>query len=134
MNVNCTGTFNSIWAVLPQMRERQDGPIVNSNSIAGMRASELGVVAYGDSKFATSVLGRCVALEEGDHGIPVTNIYPDEINTPILDQRPQPVSDERKATLAQPEDLGAVVTLIAKLPPRAHSEELVIKPTVAKFN
>ena len=57
------------------MRERQDGPIVNSNSIAGMRASELGVVAYGDSKFATSVLGRCVALEEGDHGIPVTNIY-----------------------------------------------------------
>ena len=133
MKVNCTGSFNTIWAVLPQMREREDGLIVNINSIAGKRASVLAGVAYSASKFAMTALGRGVALEEGEHGIRVTNIYPGEINTPILDQRPEPVSDERKATLLQPEELGEVVTMIARLPPTAHISELVIKPVRQKY-
>ena len=133
MNINCTGAFNIIWAVLPQMRERQDGLIVNINSIAGKRASVLAGVAYSASKSAMTALGRGVALEEGDNGIRVTNIYPGEINTPILEQRPEPVSDKRKATLLQPEDLGAIVTMIAKLPPTAHISELVIKPIRQKY-
>lgn len=80
-----------------------------------------------------TALSRCVALEEGDHGIRVSNIFPGEINTPILDQRPEPVSDARKATLLQPEDVGAVVALMAKLPPRAHMAEVVLKPTHQSF-
>ena len=38
MTVNATGTYNCMWAVLPQMRERKDGLIVNISSIAGKRA------------------------------------------------------------------------------------------------
>ena len=133
LHINCTGAFNTTWGVLPQMRERQDGLIININSIAGIRASTLGGVAYSASKFAMTALSRCVALEEGDHGIRVSNIFPGEINTAILDQRPEPVSDARKATLLQPEDVGAVVALMAKLPPRAHMAEVVLKPTHQPF-
>ena len=133
MQVNCTGTFNTMWAVLPQMRERKDGLIVNLNSIAGLRASPMAGVGYSASKFAMTALGIGVANEEGDNGIRVTNVYPGEINTSILDQRPEPLSEERKASMLQAEDLGALVALIAKLPPRAHVAELVIKPTIQKY-
>jgi NADP-dependent 3-hydroxy acid dehydrogenase YdfG len=131
--VNATSAFNCIHAVLPQMRERRDGLIVNVSSIAGVRASLLGGVAYSASKFAMSALGMCVGLEEKDHGIRVTNVYPGEVETPILDQRPVPVTAEHRARILQPEDVAALVLAIACLPPRAHVPEIVIKPTTQAF-
>jgi NADP-dependent 3-hydroxy acid dehydrogenase YdfG len=74
-----------------------------------------------------------VANEVAREGVRVTNIYPGEVNTPLLAQRPQPVSDERKAVMLQAEDLGALAVLIAGLPPRAHIPEVVIKPTVQEY-
>lgn len=129
LQVNATGAFNCIHAVLPQMRERRDGLIVNISSIAGLRASLLGGVAYSASKFAMTVLGTCVGLEEKDRGIRVTNVYPGEVETPILDARPQPVSAEHRARILQPEDIASMVVAVACLPPRAHVPDLVIKPT-----
>ncbi len=133
IQVNATGAYNCIRAVLPQMRERRDGLIVNISSIAGLRASLLGGVAYSASKFAMTVLGTCVALEEKDHGIRVTNVYPGEVETPILDNRPVPVTKEHRAKILQPEDIAAVVVTIACLPPRAHVSDVVIKPTTQAF-
>lgn len=129
LKVNVTGAYDCMRAVLPQMRERQDGLIVNINSMAGIRGSVLGGVAYSASKFAMTALGRTVAIEEKDRGIRVTNIYPGEVETPILDNRPVPVSAEHRARILQPEDVAAVVLMIACLPPRAHISDLVIKPT-----
>jgi NADP-dependent 3-hydroxy acid dehydrogenase YdfG len=129
MAINATGAYNCIAAVLPQMRQRQDGLIVNISSISGKRAGELGGVAYCASKFAMTALGTAVGLEEACHGIRVTNIFPGEVDTPILQHRPQPVSAEHRATMLLPDDVAAMVTAIACLPPRAHVPELVIKPT-----
>ena len=39
------------------------------------------------------------------------------------------VSDEHRAKILKPEDVGAAVLMIANLPPRAHIPELTIKPT-----
>jgi NADP-dependent 3-hydroxy acid dehydrogenase YdfG len=74
-----------------------------------------------------------VANEENKNGIRVTNVYPGEVNTPILDNRPTPVSDEHKAAILQPEDVAALVVTIACLPPRAHVAELIIKPTRQEY-
>jgi NADP-dependent 3-hydroxy acid dehydrogenase YdfG len=102
---------------------------VNICSIAGKRASVLGGVAYSASKFAMTALGGTVALEEGRHGIRVTTIFPGEVETPILDRRPVPVSAEHRARILQPADVADAVLMIACLPPRAHVPELIIKPT-----
>jgi NADP-dependent 3-hydroxy acid dehydrogenase YdfG len=133
MTVNASGAYNTIRAVLPQMRQRRDGLIVNISSIAGLRASLLGGVAYSASKFAMTAMGTCVGLEEKDRGIRVTNVYPGEVETPILDARPVPVSAEHRSRILQPEDVAAAVLMIAQLPPRAHVPDLVIKPTTQAF-
>jgi NAD(P)-dependent dehydrogenase (short-subunit alcohol dehydrogenase family) len=126
--VNATGTYYCMYEVLPQMRERRDGLIINICSISGRRAIRLGGAAYCASKFAMSALGTSVGNEDAQNGIRVTNIYPGEVNTPILELRSQPVSEERKAAMLQPDDLGALAVLIACLPPRAHIPEVIIKP------
>lgn len=133
IKVNATGAYNTMRAVLPQMRSRKDGLIINISSIAGLRASILGGVAYSASKFAMTVLGTCVGLEERNNGIRVTNVYPGEVETPILDARPVPVSVEHRARILQPEDIASMVVAVAHLPPRAHVPDLVIKPTTQEF-
>ncbi|QDU40486.1 putative oxidoreductase [Maioricimonas rarisocia] len=133
IQVNATGAYNTMHAVLPQMRERKDGLIINISSIAGVRASLLGGVAYSASKFAMTALGTCVGLEERENGIRVTNVYPGEVETPILDARPNPVSAEHRARILQPDDIASLVVTVAALPPRAHVPDLVIKPTTQEF-
>jgi NAD(P)-dependent dehydrogenase (short-subunit alcohol dehydrogenase family) len=133
MAINASGVYHCMYAVLPQMRERRDGLIVNISSISGKRAAAIGGVAYNASKFAMAALGTSVANEEVPNNIRVTTIYPGEVDTPILEHRPQPVSAERRAKMLLPEDIGDLVVAIAKLPPRAHVPELVIKPTSQEY-
>jgi NADP-dependent 3-hydroxy acid dehydrogenase YdfG len=133
LRVNATGAYNCLMAVLPEMRQRQGGMIINISSIAGKRALTLAGVAYAASKFAMTALGTAVANEVRTDGVRVTNVYPGEVNTPILDHRPKPVSEEHRAAILQPEDVAALVVTIAKLPPRAHVPEVVIKPTFQEW-
>jgi NAD(P)-dependent dehydrogenase (short-subunit alcohol dehydrogenase family) len=133
MRINATGPYNCIHAVLPQMRRRRDGLIINIDSIAGVRASLLGGVAYSASKFALTALSTAVALEEGKNGIRVTNLCPGEVDTPLLRARPNPVSAEHLSKILQPADVAAAALMIACLPPRAHVHELIIKPTWQDF-
>ena len=127
---NLTGAFHLVHAFLPAMRAQGNGLIVQVCSIAGLRASLLGGVGYSASKFGQAALGIGVGLEEGKHGIRSSVIYPGEVNTPILANRPVAVPQERKDAILQPEDVAAAVRFLVELAPRAHVPELVIKPTV----
>lgn len=129
MRINASGAFYCLRAILPHMRQRQDGLVVNVSSIAGKRASLLGGVGYSAAKFAMTALGMTAGLEEAIHNIRITNVYPGEVDTPILEKRPVPVSAEHRAKILKPEDVGAAVVMLACLPPRAHIPELIIKPT-----
>lgn len=133
LQVNATGAFNCIHQVLTGMRQRRDGLIINVCSVAGLRTGPLGGVAYNASKFAMAALGRSIGEEERDNGIRVTTIYPGEVETPILDARPVPVSVEHRARILQPDDLAASVLMVACLPPRARVPELVMIPTSQSF-
>ncbi|WP_164101905.1 SDR family oxidoreductase [Candidatus Laterigemmans baculatus] len=129
MRINATGAYRCMHQVLSSMRERRSGIVVNISSIAGKRASALGGVVYCASKFAMSALSIATANEVKADGVRVTNVYPGEVNTPILDRRPVPVSDAHRESILQPEDVAAVVLTICQLPPRAHVPEVVVKPT-----
>ena len=133
INVNLTGSFNLVHHVLPSMRARQNGVIIQICSISGIRASTLGGAGYSASKFGQSALGICLGREEGKNGIRSTVIYPGEVNTPILDARPVPVAADRRAAILQPEDIAAAVKFVIELHPRARVPELVITPTVDDF-
>jgi len=133
LTINATGVYNAMYAVLPQMRERRDCVIINISSISGKRPAALGGVAYNASKFAVAALGTSVANEEAPNNIRITTIFPGEVDTPILEHRPQPVSTERRAKMLLPEDVADIVVAIARLPARAHVPELVIKPTGQEY-
>jgi NADP-dependent 3-hydroxy acid dehydrogenase YdfG len=133
IRANLDGAFYCIHAVLPQMLQRRDGVIINISSVAGKRANPLGGAAYAASKFGMSALGLCLAAEEKDSGVRVSNIYPGEVNTPILEVRPTPVTAEQRERILQPEDVAAAVLFVATLPPRVSVPELVIKPTAQVY-
>lgn len=130
---NLTGAYNLVHFVLPSMRERRRGLVIQICSVSGLRASVLGGAGYSASKFGQAALGICLAREERERGIRSSVIYPGEVNTPILDARPVPVGPERRQQILQPEDVAAAVRFLAELPARAHVPELVIKPTVDDF-
>jgi NADP-dependent 3-hydroxy acid dehydrogenase YdfG len=129
IRANLDGAFYCIHAVFPQMLERKDGLIINISSIAGKRAGPLGGAGYAAAKFGMSALGICLAAEEKDSGVRVSNIYPGEVDTPILVHRPQPVTEDHRQRILKPEDVAAAVLFVATLPPRVSVPELVIKPT-----
>lgn len=133
MKINATGAYRCMLEVLPAMRSRRDGLIINISSVAGKRAIQLGGIVYCASKFAMTALGTAVSNEVREEGVRITNVYPGEVNTPILDNRPTPVSQEHKDVILQPEDIASLIVAICKLPPRANVPEIVIKPTIQQW-
>ena len=133
LKVNLTGAYDTLRLALNRMRPRKDGLVVMINSVSGKRSNPLGGVAYNASKFGMTGLGSCVAEEERENGIRITNVFPGEVNTPILDQRPVPPSVEHRAGILQPQDIAEAVMMLARLHPRAHIPELVIKPTSQSY-
>jgi NADP-dependent 3-hydroxy acid dehydrogenase YdfG len=133
IRTNLDGAFYCTNAVLPQMLERKDGVIVNVVSVAGKRANPLGGAAYVAAKFGMGALGLVLAAEEKDSGVRVSNIYPGEIDTPILAARPKPVTEEQRALILKPEDAAEAILFVTGLPPRVSVPELVIKPTAQLY-
>ncbi len=128
LGINATGAYNCLHASLPTMKAQADGIIFNISSVAGKRAIALGGVAYAASKFAMTALGTTVANEVAPDGIRVVNIYPGEVNTPILDNRPVAITEEHRQRILQPEDVASLVLSLAQLPKHVHVPEVVIKP------
>src|SRR5207244_2694083 len=93
------------------------------------QSGDIDILVDNAAKFGMSALGICVGAEEKDNGIRVCNIYPGEIDTPILEHRPTPVSDAQRKQILRAEDVADAVMFVAALPARASVPELVIKPT-----
>ena len=124
LGTNLHGAYYCVQAFLPQMRARQTGTIVNINSDVGKAARDLAGAAYVSSKFALRGLTQQINAEERGHGVRACSICPRDINTPLLDKRPQPPAPVVRARTLQPEDLAACVWLVATLPPRVVLDEI----------
>ncbi len=78
--INLFGALRMIQAVLPAMRARKAGHIVNVTSVSG-HAPWAGTGIYGASKYALECLGQTLAQEVAPLGIGVTNVAPGGLRT-----------------------------------------------------
>ncbi len=109
MEVNLTGTLVPILAVLPGMRDRGRGAIINvSSGVGNMARKRWG--AYAVSKWGVEALSRNLALEEEEAGIRVNIVDPGRLRT---DMRREAYPDEDPMKPAPPEDAVPVFLWLA---------------------
>jgi len=129
VGINLNGLFYCCHAVIPGMRSRKDGLIINISSWAGRYASPLTGPAYNATKRAVIAVTESINIEECRNGIRATSILPGEVATPIMEKRPVPPAPQDRARMAQPEDLGRAILFVAAMPARTCVNELIIAPT-----
>jgi NADP-dependent 3-hydroxy acid dehydrogenase YdfG len=131
LNLNLTSIFQSIQAILPSMRTRRRGTIINVISIAG-RQVFAGWGAYCTSKFGLMGLTKTLAAEERAHGIRVVALCPGAVNTSLWDTKTVQADFDRSAMLS-PESVAASILHTVVLPEQAVVEELVLMPNIGTF-
>jgi NAD(P)-dependent dehydrogenase (short-subunit alcohol dehydrogenase family) len=120
MDANFTGTVRCVKQVLPSMRERGTGCIVNISSVAG-RFAQPSMGAYVASKYAVEGFSEVLAQEVAPYGIRVAIIEPGTINTPIFAK----AGDPRPDTTAYPMFYERTFAYFAKTLLTAPGPELV---------
>ena len=129
ISANLQGSLNTIAAVLPSMRERKGGLIINISSWAGRFSHLLTGPAYNAAKHGVVAMTLTLNMEECVNGIRACVICPGEVATPILRHRPKPPSAAEMARMLQAEDLGRTIRFVAEMPPRVCINEILISPT-----
>jgi NAD(P)-dependent dehydrogenase (short-subunit alcohol dehydrogenase family) len=84
MAINLRGPFLTSRAVLPKMRDRESGHIINISSESGLEYYQ-GNGAYGVSKHALNALGEFIQRENQDYGIRVDTICPGMVITEMTE-------------------------------------------------
>lgn len=117
--VDLTGPFKLARAVIPHMRRRQFGRIINISSLAGQRTGFMSGAPYTAAKSGLLGFTRHLAVEVGGAGITVNAIMPGGTMTPPLKKK-YPVEvhkalDEGNPTgrLNRPEDIGEAAVFLA---------------------
>lgn len=129
---NLIGTIFCTQAVVPVMLEARRGTIINVSSLAGIAPGPLGGMAYGAAKAGVINFTEYLQDELKNTGIRASVVMPGEVDTPILNLRPIPPSEEARSTMVTVGDAAEAITLIARLPERTAIPHLSIRPTVQR--
>ncbi len=129
VDINLNGAFNCISTVLPGMRARQQGTIINVSSWAGFYLTRLTGPAYSASKRAMIAMTESLNMEECRNGIRACVISPGEVATEILKTRAARPSEEDMQRMLQAEDLAKTIRFVCELPPTAAIHQIVMAPT-----
>jgi 3alpha(or 20beta)-hydroxysteroid dehydrogenase len=112
LDINLTGVFLGIRAVVPAMKKAGHGSIVNISSIEGM-AGTIACHGYTATKFAVRGLTKSTALELGQFGIRVNSIHPGLVKTPMADWVPEDIFQSALGRIAQPKEISNLVVYLA---------------------
>jgi 3-oxoacyl-[acyl-carrier protein] reductase len=105
VDVNLTGAFLCARAVIPGMKARGRGRIVNIASISGTLGTA-GASAYNASKWGLIGLTKCLAEELRGHGVQCVAVSPGSVDTEMLRKTPY-------AAVMTPDDVARVVIFAA---------------------
>ena len=130
---NLASAFHCVIAVLPMMRAQGakggGGLMIHTASMAGRYVSPMGGPGYTAVKHGVVAMSHSINIEECANGIRSTALCPGEVRTPILDKRPNRLSEQELSEMVQPQDCGDLVRYIATLPPHVCINEVLITPT-----
>jgi 3alpha(or 20beta)-hydroxysteroid dehydrogenase len=112
LDINLTGVFLGIRAVVKPMKEAGRGSIINISSIEGM-AGTIACHGYTATKFAVRGLTKSTALELGPSGIRVNSIHPGLIKTPMTEWVPDDIFQTALGRAAEPKEVSNLVVYLA---------------------
>jgi NAD(P)-dependent dehydrogenase (short-subunit alcohol dehydrogenase family) len=127
ISVNLSGAFYAIRAALPFLRASR-GIVILISSVSGAWPDMSGP-AYQASKAGMTELAHAAGFEEHQNGVRFCAVLPGIVDTPILDNRPEPPPQEVRDLSLKPEDVAQACFFLAALPERAYVPELTILPT-----
>jgi len=119
MSVDVTGVFLCLKHELAHMAKAGSGAIVNTASVAGLRA-DAGMAPYVAAKHAVAGLTKAAAIDYATQGIRVNAIAPGLVRTPMTERwlndpamRDRVLADSPIRRAAEPEDIAALVLFLA---------------------
>jgi|TARA_B110000438_G_scaffold52983_1_gene53185 NADP-dependent 3-hydroxy acid dehydrogenase YdfG len=131
-NVNVEGVYRLTQAILPNMIDNGGGTIVTVSSMAALRPGLMGGAPYSAAKAAVAAMMTALREELREFGIRSCTVYPAEVDTPILDNRPLPPDAKARSTMMQPEDIAEAILLCMRMPHRTIVQDLVVSPTILR--
>lgn len=124
IDINLTGTFNSIKAAYESLKESQ-GYFITISSLAGTNFFANGG-AYNASKFGVVGFSQAIMIDLRKDGIKVTTIMPGSVATEFAGHTPS----EKDAWKIQPEDIGQIVSDLIKMPARTLPSKIEVRPSM----
>jgi NAD(P)-dependent dehydrogenase (short-subunit alcohol dehydrogenase family) len=124
--VNLRGPFLMMRAVLPEMKARRKGHIINIASTAGKRGFA-GGGPYCASKFGLAGLSEVALYEARGSDVRVTCVFPSTVYTDLIKRSGMPVKDP--ARCIQAEDVGQALVALVRMEGRALPTSLEIWAT-----
>ena len=128
LETNLSGAFSITSAAVTVMREQGGGLLLYLSSSGAKQPDQSGV-AYQASKAGVAALAQATMEECRIDSIRTSVIYPGLTDTPFLEHRPVPVTEETRRHALLPEDVADACTFVMGLPARAHVPELLIYPS-----
>ncbi len=127
IDTNLNAAFNLSKLIVPVFRNRGGGLLIHVSSTAARKPDPSGA-AYQATKAGVMAMTHAIQEEEWQNGIRATAILPGMTDTPLLEKRPTPPTDEMRAKALQPEDVAEACLFVMQLPERAHVSELMLQP------
>ncbi|MFN4007065.1 MAG: SDR family oxidoreductase [Chitinophagaceae bacterium] len=124
LQVNLVGTFNLVKAVLPQMKERKKGLIINIPGVLG-KVPMAGAAAYSASKYGIVGMMQSIREELKRTDIRITNLFLGGVDSPFWDTIDLRVQRDKMIVA---EEAAKAIWFLCQQPNSGVVSEMVLQP------
>ncbi len=131
LQINLVGTALLSKAVIPYMKAKKSGLIINISSIAG-RIALSHVEFYGATKFALMGYSQGIRNELKEHGIKVSTLCPGVVKTDFFEEeeleRRVTLRKGKPLTMLEVNDIAKIISFICQQPRHCEIQDILVMP------